>query len=533
MSNKAKLEIEVTSDSAGAAKELDASAGKVSRWGGTMEKAALPAAAALAAVSAVAVKAANAAAEDAQSQAILAQAMKNTTGASKSQVASMEAWISKTAAATGVADDQLRPALGALVRATKDVSKSQEAMGLALDIAAATGKSVESVSAALAKGYGGQTTALGKLVPGIDKAVLASKDMDKITAELARTTGGSAAAAANTAAGKMQRFKLSMDETMEAAGGALLPIMDKLSGLLLQVATWAQKNSTVFVILAGVIAGLAVAVLAINAAFKVYAAVTKVVAAVTWLMNTALWASPITWIVVGVIALVAALVLLYRNSEAVREAIDKVWSVMKTGAAAAWSAVKTAFDAILNAIKSVFTWVKGNWPLLLAILTGPIGLAVLAITKNWDKIKAAAQTLLSWITGAFAGAFEAVKGAATRAFNPIVTIVNSVKSAIDRVVDAVESLIGWLGRIKVPKISLPSIPGFGRSAPSASTAAPVAGVPSFTAATSSAAGLSRSSRSTGGARINITVNGAIDPEATARQIRRILEGHSRRVGLAS
>jgi tape measure domain-containing protein len=68
-----------------------------------------------------------------------------------------------------------------------------------------------------------------------------------------------------------------------------------------------------------------------------------------------------------------------------------------------WDSVKTfvagVWDWITNAVSNAINWIKANWPLILAILTGPIGLAVLAIVKNWDTIKAAFQAAWNFIKG--------------------------------------------------------------------------------------------------------------------------------------
>jgi len=495
---------------------------------------------------AAALSAGKAAAEDAQSQAILAQAMKNSTGASSAQIAATEDWIASMASATGVADDQLRPALGSLVRATGDVTKSQDAMKVALDVSAATGKDVESVSAAIAKGYAGQTTAIGRLVPGIDKAVLASGDMTAIMGELAAKTGGSAAAAADTAAGKMAIMQNSLDEAKESIGAGLLPVMATFATLLARVGAFAQAHSKSIQVIAVVIGVLAVAIITVNAAMSAYAAVTAIVTAAQWAWNAALAANPIGLIVIAVIALVAAIILLWKKSTTFRNVVTAVFNAVKSVAVA-------AFNAIKNAGATVFNWLRSNWPLLLAILTGPVGLAVLAIARNWDKIKQGFQSVkerLSTIasnlhdilTKPFDAAATAVRAVSTAVdsmigwFKKIVSPgtawyapFDTAKTAVNSVITAVRSLISWLGKIKVPKIKFPSLPGFGRAAPSTAT------VPTAT-------GLARtpvvpfvgapSTRATGTGP-TIIVNGALDPEAVARQIERILSGHTRRVGLAS
>ena len=237
--------------------------------------------AALLGIGAAALGAANAAAEDAQSQALLANAMKNGADASKGQIKATEDWIDAQSRATGVTDDELRPALATLVKSTGDVKKSQEALKVAMDVSASTGKPLKAVSEAMAKGYAGQTTSLGRLVPGLSAAALKSGDMAKVMDELKDKTGGAAKAAGDTAAGKMKRFKNSLGETQEAIGGALLPAFDKLSGILMTVGQWAQDHGTMFAIIAGGVAILAAAILAINVALTIYNAITAITAIVS------------------------------------------------------------------------------------------------------------------------------------------------------------------------------------------------------------------------------------------------------------
>jgi len=124
----------------------------------------------------------------------LALALANTGNAFAS--IEVEKFIGDLQRATGVLDDNLRPAFRTLLTATGDVKKSQDGLALALDIAAGTGKDLGAVSMALAKAYGGQTTALSRLGAGLSKATLASGDLDLITSELTKKFSGQALAAA-------------------------------------------------------------------------------------------------------------------------------------------------------------------------------------------------------------------------------------------------------------------------------------------------------------------------------------------------
>ena len=160
--------------------------------------------------------------EDEAAQAKLATTLRNVTSATDAQIASTEAFILKTSLATGISDDQLRPSLERLTRATKDVSEAQKLQSLAIDIAAGSGKSLEAVSNALAKSAEGQNTALGKLGVGIDAAALKTMSFDEIQKTLAATFGGQAAIAAETFQGKMDRLKVAFDEGKETVGAFVL-----------------------------------------------------------------------------------------------------------------------------------------------------------------------------------------------------------------------------------------------------------------------------------------------------------------------
>jgi hypothetical protein len=134
----------------------------------------------------------------------------------------VENYISNLQRTTGVLDDQLRPAFQQLLTVTGSVSKSQEALNTALNISAATGKSVTEVSAALTRGYSGNTTGLSRLGAGISKATLKAGKMEDILAELNQKFAGQAAARLDTYAGKMDLLKVAAADASEIIGKGLL-----------------------------------------------------------------------------------------------------------------------------------------------------------------------------------------------------------------------------------------------------------------------------------------------------------------------
>jgi len=169
-----------------------------------------------------------AALEDEKAQRILALTLENTTKATKAQIAAVEDYITETALATGVTDDQLRPALSRLVRSTKDTEEAQKLLGLALDISSATGKPLEAIANSLGKAYDGNTNALGKLGLGIDQSILKTKDFNKVYESLRGSFAGFAAQEANTFQGRIDRLNVAFDEAKETIGFALLPVLEKV-----------------------------------------------------------------------------------------------------------------------------------------------------------------------------------------------------------------------------------------------------------------------------------------------------------------
>jgi hypothetical protein len=170
--------------------------------------------------------------EDAAAQTKLAITLKNVTGATEAQIAATEDYITKTSLAFGVTDDDLRPSIERLSRATGDLQKAQELQTIAIDVAAGSGKSLEAVTNAMAKAAEGNTASLAKLGIGLSAAELKTMSLDQITAKLADTFEGQAAAKADTFAGQMVRLQIAFDEAKETVGvfilQAITPIVETI-----------------------------------------------------------------------------------------------------------------------------------------------------------------------------------------------------------------------------------------------------------------------------------------------------------------
>lgn len=163
-----------------------------------------------------------AAIEDEAAQVKLATAIKNVTDATDATVASVESYITQTALAVGVSDDELRPSFARLVKSTGDVEAAMKLQNVALDASVGSGKSLETTSNLIAKAFDGNTAALAKLDIGLTAAELKTMSFDEAIAAVTATYEGSANAAAETFAGKMDRLKIAFDEGKETVGAFVL-----------------------------------------------------------------------------------------------------------------------------------------------------------------------------------------------------------------------------------------------------------------------------------------------------------------------
>jgi hypothetical protein len=166
--------------------------------------------------------------EDEAAQAKLAATLRNVTGATDAQIAATEDYVLKQSLLFGITDDQLRPSLDRLTRATGDVTEAQKLQAIAIDIAAGTGKSLQAVTESLSKAQEGNLAGLSRLGVGLSRAELKTLDFEQITAKLAKTFEGQATIQADTFQGKMARLSIAFDEAKETVGAFILDAITPL-----------------------------------------------------------------------------------------------------------------------------------------------------------------------------------------------------------------------------------------------------------------------------------------------------------------
>jgi len=173
-----------------------------------------------------------AAIEDEKANAKLATTLINVAGATQKTVDEVLAYSRATELATGVTEDELRPSLNRLAIATGNAQKAMQLQGLALDVAAGSGKSLDVVTQALAKAYEGNTASLGRLGIGISAAELKTMSFEEITKRLSETFEGQADVAANTFEGRIARLRLAFEDVRDTLAERLLPFIEQFINFL-------------------------------------------------------------------------------------------------------------------------------------------------------------------------------------------------------------------------------------------------------------------------------------------------------------
>jgi hypothetical protein len=382
---------------------------KLTKFGKVAGKAFLVAGAAAAAYAGkLAIDGVKSAIEDEAAQAKLAATLRNVTGATDAQIQATEDYVLKQSLLFGITDDQLRPSLDRLTRATGDVTKAQKLQAIAIDIAAGTGKSLQAVTESLSKAQEGNLAGLSRLGVGLSRAELKTLDFEQITAKLANTFEGQATIQADTFQGKMARLSIAFDEAKETVGSFILD-------------------------------------------------------AITPMVEN---------IVKYVVPAITAFVEGFEGGSGLKNAFTEIIRVAKTILIPIFEGIKKIFDTVRKAVSDNEEAFTGLWKFISTVLAPFLG-----------------------------GAFKVVLSGIAVAIGVVVTAVGKLISAFQALYDIGKSVREFLGF------------GGGGASNINMTASTPSRVPSM-ASPSFAGGYSGQAVTNN----NITVNGAIDSESTARQI---------------
>jgi len=310
---------------------------------------------------------AKAAEEDKKSQAELARQLKVSTGATEAQIAAVEDSIGALSRASGVADDDLRPAYAALARATGDTETAQDELALAMDIAAARGVDLETVTTAMEKAHNGNTGALGRLGVATKDAEGNTLSLEQAMAGAQKTYEGAAEAAVTPA----ERMKVAWSEMQEQIGTALLPVLENLSKFMADtllpavqdVVEWVQEHWP-----------------------EIQKAIQKTIDIVQPILETLFtFVKTQFQVIKGIIEVFAALL---------RGDFSAAWEAVKETVNNVWEGIKTIVSNAIDFVKGVLNTL---WDVTGDAITGAVNAAIsffeTAINKGIDLINMALDLL--------------------------------------------------------------------------------------------------------------------------------------------
>lgn len=475
MANTATLMVRILGDASNAQQTMG-------KFAGTMQKAMVPAAAvgtALVAMGASAVKSASA----------LQQAQGAVDAVFGKSAKIVENYASTSATRLGVSASAYMNSAAlmgtALQNAGYDSQQaakvSDQAWRRAADMAALYGgtgeEAMEAMNAAIARGEFEQLERYGvSLKQDSVNAMLAAKGQDKLTGEALKNAQAQAILAsimdqsskaagqfgreADTVAVQQQKMTAQVEDAKAAIGTGLLPVVAQLAGVLAGMAGWAGQNATAVSVMAGAMAALVAAVFAVNAGIKVYqasvaaaaittklwnnstlilrarlialAAAEKIVAVATkvWsvamkLLSAAFLTSPIGWIVLGIMALVAAIIYAWKNSETFRKIVITSWNAIKAASVAVfnflkafitkiWDGIRIYFTVMFTIYRTIFTVA---WRVIRTVTVSVFSFIRSFIQKILGGIRAYFTTVLGIYRTVFTKAWNVIKRVTQVAFN--------------------------------------------------------------------------------------------------------------------
>jgi hypothetical protein len=279
---------------------------------------------------------------------------------------------------------------------------------------------------------------------------LYAMDLDTASAEFDGAAGSidrAGEALSNTDSAKIESFKREMMAAAQAIAADFVPSLSEAGG-------WIKDNEAWLKPLAVTLLSVAAAIVAVNLATKAWMATEKAFTAIKaagtamqWLFNAALWASPITWIVIGIIALIAVIVLIATKTDWFQKAWKWAWSGIKAGAMAVWGwikgtlwpGMKVVFDGI--AAVAMWLWKSVMVPTWEGIQT-IIGMAWRIISSTaaliaWAWTELVGRPALAMWNDFIKPAFDAIGAAAVWLWqNVLLPAWNGIKAGFEVIGDA-------------------------------------------------------------------------------------------------
>lgn len=225
-------------------------------------------------------------------------------------------------------------------------------------------------------------------------------------------------------------------ETLSAdLGTALLPVaLEVVSGLRSMV-QWASENGNTLGIMAIAVAGITAAIIAYSTSLTLAASGMTIASIAGAAFGAVLGfiTSPITLVILGITALIAAGVALYQN-----------WDTVSAWAGETWQKIQDAFAAGVEAVKgflqAVIDFVKDNWAGLLLLLVNPFLGAFKLLYDNCEGFRDTVDNMVARVKQAFENMKNGISSAVGRVRD---AIVNGFQAAVDFITSLPGKALGW------------------------------------------------------------------------------------------
>ena len=385
----------------------------------------------------------------------------------------------------GFTQADVNSSLKILLTTTRNSQLSLKTLGTAADFARFKGIGLSQASALLAKAATGSTRALKDV--GIATNLLPKKfattgteasRMRIIMELLNKRIGGEAASAANTFGGKLAALHAQLENTSAKIGTALIPILSSLLSMVSKnimpaitaFSDWFEKVGSpaikqfadkmtpiVTVLMKDFFTGASAivrVVIGLPGPLKI-AGIAIIALGVA--MKLAADANP--WILLAV-AIVTFVGLIINNWAKIKSVTEIVWKEINNIVTGVWhtiynttmavvnaivNTVMGGFNAVQHAVENCLNWIKKNWPLLVAILTGPIGVAAYIIIRYWQNIKDACASAFNAVVSFFRALPGRILGAIGYVGNLLTGIGGQIISGLYRGITGALSAVGnWV-----------------------------------------------------------------------------------------
>ncbi|MED3665320.1 hypothetical protein P4474_12725 [Geobacillus stearothermophilus] len=238
-----------------------------------------------------------------------------------------------------------------------------------------------------------------------------------------------------------------MQNALNDLNSALAPVYRGVADVVSKVAEWISENPK----LAATITAIITVIGIITGLFLTLAPIVSTITMAMGVLGVSFGAiaAPVL-IVIGVIgALIAIIVLLWKNWDSVSKFLTNSWNAIKSVAQTVFSALGAFFTSVWEGIKSVSITVwnviksalSTAWNTIKTVASTVFEAIKTAISNIWNTIKSVTSTVWNAIKSALTATWNGIKSAVSAVFNAIQTVISTVWNAIRTVTTTVWNAI--------------------------------------------------------------------------------------------